>query len=77
MIGVEPLTNRRVSSLISELDMLGVLKSDLVNRGRYGRTRKITLLTPVEEVEEVIENDELLSTLLNHRLRIDLNKSRR
>ncbi|RLG03606.1 MAG: cell division control protein Cdc6 [Thaumarchaeota archaeon] len=77
LIGVEPLTNRRVSSLISELDMLGVLKSDLVNRGRYGRTRKISLLTPVEEVEEVIENDELLSTLLNHRLRIDLNKSRR
>ena len=76
LIGVEPLTNRRISSLISELDMLGVLKSDLVNRGRYGRTRKISLLTPIDEVEEVIKNDELLSTLLNHALKIDLKRNR-
>ena len=65
-IGVEPLTDRRVSSLISELDMLGVVKSDLVNMGRRGRTRKISLLTPIEEVEEVIESDELLASLLNY-----------
>ena len=65
-IGVEPLTDRRVSSLISELDMLGVVKSDLVNMGRRGRTRKISLLTPVEEVEEVMESDELLASLLSH-----------
>ena len=65
-IGVEPLTDRRVSSLISELDMLGVVKSDLVNMGRRGRTRKISLLTPVEELEEVMESDELLASLLNH-----------
>ncbi|RLG05051.1 MAG: cell division control protein Cdc6 [Thaumarchaeota archaeon] len=76
LIGVDPLTNRRVSSLISELDMLGVLKSDLVNRGRYGRTRKISLLTPIDEVEEVIKNDELLSTLLNHTLKIDSRRNR-
>jgi len=66
-IGVEPLTDRRISSLISELDMLGVVKSDLVNMGRHGRTRKIFLLTPLEEVEEVIGSDELLSTLLNYK----------
>ena len=67
LIGVEPLTDRRVSTLISELDMLGVVKSDLVNMGRYGRTRKIVLLTPVEEIEEVIGGDEILSTLLNYK----------
>ncbi len=66
-IGVEPLTDRRVSTLISELDMLGVVKSDLVSMGRRGRTRKIMLLTPVEEIEEVIGGDDLLSTLLNYR----------
>jgi len=66
-VGVEPLTDRRVSSLISELDMLGVVKSDLVNMGRHGRTRKIALLTPVEEIEEVIGGDEILSTLLSYR----------
>ncbi len=66
-IGVEPLTDRRVSSLLSELDMLGVIKSDLVNMGRRGRTRKIFLLTPPDEVEEAISGDELLSSLLSYK----------
>jgi cell division control protein 6 len=66
-IGIEPLTDRRVSSLISELDMLGVVKSELVNMGRHGRTRRIVLLTPPDEVEEAIRGDELLSPLLDHK----------
>ncbi|MEM1710850.1 MAG: orc1/cdc6 family replication initiation protein [Nitrososphaerota archaeon] len=66
-IGIEPLTDRRVSSLISELDMLGVVKSELVNMGRHGRTRRIILLTPLDEIEEAISGDELLSALLDHK----------
>jgi cell division control protein 6 len=38
-----PLTQRRVSDLISELDMLGVINASVISRGRYGRTRKIKL----------------------------------
>jgi len=67
-IGIEPLTDRRVSSLISELDMLGVVKSELVNMGRHGRTRRIMLLTPPDEIEEAIRGDELLSPLLDYKL---------
>ncbi|MDW8021911.1 MAG: orc1/cdc6 family replication initiation protein [Nitrososphaerota archaeon] len=74
LIGVEPLTDRRVSTLISELDMLGVVKSDIVNMGRRGRTRKIMLLTPPGEVEEVVENDEVLSSILNYTPSITKNK---
>jgi len=66
-IGVDPLTDRRVSSLLSELDMLGVIKSDLVNMGRHGRTRRIFLLTPPSEVEEAISGDDLLSSLLTYK----------
>lgn len=66
-IGIEPLTDRRVSSLISELDMLGIVKSELVNMGRHGRTRRIVLLTPRDEIEEAIRGDELLSPLLDHK----------
>ena len=66
-IGIEPLTDRRVSSLISELDMLGVVKSELVNMGRHGRTRRIILLTPPDEIEEAIRGDELLSPLLDYK----------
>lgn len=36
-----PLTQRRVSDLISELDMFGVVNAKVVSKGRYGRTREI------------------------------------
>jgi len=41
--GLTPLTQRRVSDLISELDMLGVINASVISMGRYGRTRKIKL----------------------------------
>lgn len=42
-IGLEALTQRRVSDLISELELLGIIKANIVNRGRYGRTREIKI----------------------------------
>ena len=66
-LGVENLTSRRVGGLLNELDMLGVIKSDLVNMGRHGRTRRIFLLTPPSEVEEAISGDDLLSSLLTYK----------
>ena len=38
-----PLTPRRVSDLISELEMLGLIDTSIVSRGRHGRTRAINL----------------------------------
>jgi cell division control protein 6 len=35
------LTQRRISDLISELDMLGLVSTRVVSKGRYGRTREI------------------------------------
>ncbi len=63
-LGVESLTDRRVSSIISELTMMGVLSSDVVSYGRYGRTRRIALNVPMEELENVFLNDEALSNLI-------------
>ncbi len=37
------LTQRRISDLISELDMLGVINANVVSKGRYGRTRQISV----------------------------------
>lgn len=67
LISIEPLSDRRVSMLISELDMLGVLRSEVVSMGRYGRTRRITLMTPIDEIQQVLESDDLLKTLINHK----------
>ena len=42
-IALHPLTQRRVSDLLSELDMLGIINARVVSFGRYGRTREIRL----------------------------------
>jgi cell division control protein 6 len=41
--GLKPLTQRRVSDLIAELDLFGIIQTRVISKGRYGRTRVITL----------------------------------
>jgi cell division control protein 6 len=41
--GLHPLTQRRISDLLSELDMMGVINGKIISLGRYGRTRQIRL----------------------------------
>ncbi len=45
-IGLRPLTQRRVSDVIGELDMLGIINAKVVSKGRFGRTREITVAIP-------------------------------
>jgi cell division control protein 6 len=40
---IKTLTQRRVSDLITELDMLGIINARVISKGRYGRTREISL----------------------------------
>jgi len=41
--GLKTLTTRRVSDLISELDLFSIINTKIISRGRYGRTRVISL----------------------------------
>jgi len=47
------LTQRRISDLISELDMLGLINSKLISKGRYGRTREIYITIPADLLEKI------------------------
>jgi cell division control protein 6 len=40
---LKPLTQRRISDLIAELDLFGIITTKIISKGRYGRTRVITL----------------------------------
>lgn len=40
----EPLTQRRVSDIIAEFDMLGIINARVISKGRQGRTREIKLM---------------------------------
>jgi cell division control protein 6 len=62
-IDADVLTQRRVTDLISELDMLGIVSAVVVSKGRYGRTKEISLSVPVEETEAVLLSDSRLGDI--------------
>lgn len=37
------LTQRRISDILAEMDMLGIINAKIISKGRYGRTREISL----------------------------------
>jgi cell division control protein 6 len=51
--GLKILTQRRVSDLIAELDMLGIINAKVISKGRYGRTREISLPMSEQLLEKV------------------------
>ena len=50
---IRPLTQRRISDLIAELDMLGIINAKVISKGRYGRTRQIGLGIPMSAVPQL------------------------
>ncbi len=59
-LSIEALTQRRVTDLISELDSLGLLTAKVINRGRYGRTKEISLIVPVESIQLALTGETTL-----------------
>jgi len=53
--GLRPLTQRRVSDIIAELDMLGIINARVISKGRYGRTREIRLAIPSSTVPGLVQ----------------------
>lgn len=53
----KPLTQRRMTQIISELELQGLLSTDIVNQGRYGRSQKIKITVPVVTVKEALKED--------------------
>ncbi|HDD63987.1 MAG: cell division control protein Cdc6 [Thermoprotei archaeon] len=65
-MGVDPVTQRRVSEIISELDMLGLINAKVVSMGRYGRTKKIKLAASKTSILEGLKSDRELYDILEH-----------
>jgi len=59
---LRPLTQRRASDVISEFDLLGIINAKVISKGRYGRTREISIVTN-ENLNIKIKS--LLESLLN------------
>tara|TARA_Y100000310_G_scaffold31612_1_gene29949 strand:+ start:7253 stop:8470 length:1218 start_codon:yes stop_codon:yes gene_type:complete len=49
----EVLTQRRISDIIAEIDMLGLINAKVISKGRHGRTREIRLSVPSNLLNKV------------------------
>ncbi|MNO02448.1 cell division control protein 6 [compost metagenome] len=54
---MEEVTFRRVSGIIAELDMLGIIRARTISRGRYGKTRIIELAADPQAIIGVLSKD--------------------
>lgn len=64
-LGIEFVTSRRATDIISELDMLGILEARVTSRGRYGKTKTITLQTSKQAILKALLKDELIGAVVN------------
>jgi len=65
-IGTSLLTQRRLGTLVNELDAMGLLNSKVVSMGRYGRTKKIRMEISRTIVQDVFGNDPRLGRMVNY-----------
>jgi archaeal cell division control protein 6 len=61
----EPLTQRRVTQIVSKLDLLGLVATDVVSQGRYGRSQKIRIKIPLSTVKEALKEDSTFAAFID------------
>lgn len=63
LVETDYLTHRRITDLIAELDMLGILHTVVISKGRYGRTKEITLSVHSGKLKATLQQDYRLKVL--------------
>jgi cell division control protein 6 len=63
VLGMGPLTQRRITDLLSELDMMGIIHARVRSFGRGGRTKEIDLGVPLADTKKVLEEDDTFAGL--------------
>jgi cell division control protein 6 len=64
-LGIGLLTQRRLGTLVNELDAMGLLNAKIVNMGRYGRTKKIRLEVGRTIIKDVFSDDARLNRFVD------------
>jgi cell division control protein 6 len=65
-LGAGLLTQRRLGTLVNELDAMGLLNAKVVSMGRYGRTKKIRLELSKTLIKNVFGSDERIGRLIGY-----------
>ena len=69
-LGASLLTQRRLGTLVTELDAMGLLNAKVINMGRYGRTKKIRLEIARSLLKDVFAGDTRLGRLVDYQLKL-------
>lgn len=62
----QPVSQRRITDLISELDMLGLINARVRSFGRGGRTREIQMSANVQDTKKALYEDDMLKELIDY-----------
>jgi len=68
-IRTDILTQRRITDLISELDMLGIITARVISKGRYGRTRDIKISSSSDDIINILHEDDVFKELSHYKIR--------
>ena len=63
-LGIETLTQRRLSGILGDLDLLGLIEASVVSKGRRGRTKRIQLLIGKDTLAETLSEDPTFGTTI-------------
>ncbi len=69
-LNLEEVTLRRVSGVLGELDMLGIIAGRIISRGRYGKTRVVELAVNPNTVADALSEDPLVGPVLPPKARV-------
>ncbi|MCJ7793770.1 cell division control protein Cdc6, partial [Candidatus Bathyarchaeota archaeon] len=65
-LGAGLLTQRRLGTLVNELDSMGLVNAKVVSMGRYGRTKKIRLEISRSLIKDVFGGDSRFGRLIDY-----------
>jgi len=58
------LTQRRITQMLSEIELSGIISGRIVHQGIHGRTKKFKLTISPETVKQTFKNDLILEDIL-------------
>lgn len=75
-LGIEILTQHRIAEFLSELSAIGLINALTVSKGRYGRTKEVSLAVKIKSAWEELMEDYRLNSLRNMIVISDIERSK-
>ncbi|WP_016939437.1 AAA family ATPase [Nitrosopumilus sp. SJ] len=64
VVGRDELTQRRITQMLSEIELSGIISGRLVHQGIHGRTKKYKLTIPSEMIKKTFKDDLTLQDIV-------------